>query len=140
VVLLPGSPVAAALNVEEFVVPAILKMMGAEPTRLPRRATLRARAGRRIPGAAGLRTYARVVVFEGPDGPVAEPIRISGSSILSSLVRATGLVIIAPEKEGIEEGEEVEIRLLRALGAPRKRPKKVGGGSQDSTDAAESTP
>jgi molybdopterin molybdotransferase len=121
VVLLPGSPVAAALNVDEFVVPAVVKLLGGRDAHLPRHATLRARAARRIAGAAGLRTYARVVVSEGPQGLIAEPIRISGSSILSSLVRATGIVIISPQKEGIEQGEEVEVRLLRAFGPPGTR-------------------
>ncbi len=115
VVLLPGSPVAAALNVQEFVVPAVHRMLGEPESRFVRGAVVRARATRRIPGAPGLTTYARVVVRAQGGELRAEPLRISGSGILSSLVRGSGLVIVPPAKEGVEEGEEVEVRLLRPL-------------------------
>ncbi len=113
VVLLPGSPVAAALCVEEFVLPALRKMLGTGEKRLPRGALVRARAARRIPGAPGLTTFARVVLVERRGGLAADPLRTSGSGILSSLVRGSGLVVIPSSKEGIEEGEEVTVRLLR---------------------------
>jgi molybdenum cofactor synthesis domain-containing protein len=115
VVLLPGSPVAAALNVQEFVVPAVQRLLGQPTAAFVRGAVIRATATRRIPGAAGLTTFARVVVTGEPGRWNAEPLRISGSGILSSMVRGSGLVIVAPEKEGVEEGEEVEVRLLRPL-------------------------
>ncbi len=115
VVLLPGSPVAALLNVEAFVLPAVRRMLGEREPSLPRGATVRARATRRIPGASGLTTFARVVLRDSARGLLAEPLRTSGSGILSSLVRGTGLVVIAASKEGVEAGEEVEVRLLRSL-------------------------
>ena len=125
VVLLPGSPVAALLNVEEFVLPAVRRLLGEREPVLPRGALVRARASRRIPGAAGMQTYARVVLSGKPGALKAEPLRISGSGILSSLVHGTGIVVIPPEKEGIEEGEEIEVRLLRPIsrtaGAARSR-------------------
>ncbi len=111
--LLPGSPVAAALCVREFVVPAVRKMLGAPPRGEPEGARVRAVARRRIPGAAGLQTYARVRLMEVDGKLVADPVRISGASILSSLVRSSGLVVLPPEKEGVEEGETVEVLLLR---------------------------
>lgn len=117
VVLLPGSPVAALLNVEEFALPAVRKMLGQPEAHLPRGALVQARAKRRIPGAAGLQTYARVVISGRPGALVADPLRISGSGILSSLVLGTGIVVVPPQKEGIEEGELVEVRLLRPLAA-----------------------
>lgn len=127
VVMLPGSPVAAALCVETFVLPAVRKLHGEPEARLPRGAVVKARAARRIPGAPGLTTYARVVLYGEGSTLAAEPIRISGSAILSSLVRGSGLVTIPPGKEGVEEGEEVEVRLLRPLpeDLPRRRPSAV---------------
>ncbi len=118
VVLLPGSPVAAALTVQEFVVPAIRRMLGEPPVRLPRGAVVRARVMRRIAGAPGLTTFARVTLKERGRMLEAHPLRTSGSGILSSLVRGAGIVIIPAAKEGIEEGEEAEVLLLRALGSP----------------------
>ena len=39
------------------------------------------------------------------------PLATSGASILSSTVRAAGAVIVPREREGMPEGEEVEVRL-----------------------------
>jgi molybdopterin molybdotransferase len=52
---------------------------------------------------------------EGSGRLIAEPLRTSGSGILSSLLKSNGLVIIPEEKEGIEAGEEVEVILLRPI-------------------------
>ncbi|RLI74364.1 molybdopterin molybdenumtransferase MoeA, partial [Archaeoglobales archaeon] len=41
------------------------------------------------------------------------PLRTSGSTILSSTIRANALLVVSEEKEGYEEGEEVEVVLLR---------------------------
>ena len=43
----------------------------------------------------------------------AVPIRISGSGILSSLVRADGIVEIPEDREGIDAGEIVDVYLTR---------------------------
>lgn len=114
-VLLPGSPVAAALCVQAFAVPAVRKMLGAPLAGEPAGARVEAVARRRIPGAAGLQTYARVLLTESGGTLVADPVRISGAGVLSSLVRANGLVVLPPKKEGIEEGERVEVVLLREV-------------------------
>ena len=39
------------------------------------------------------------------------PLATSGASILSSTVRATGCVIVPREREGMPEGDEVEVLL-----------------------------
>lgn len=124
VVLLPGSPVAALLNVEAFVLPAVRRMLGESEPAHPRGATVRARATRRIAGAPGFTTFARVVLKNSAEGLLAEPIRTSGSGILSSLVQGTGLVVIAASMEGVEAGQEVDVRLLRPL------PQKQGAGAK----------
>ncbi|MCK4736739.1 MAG: hypothetical protein KAT65_30065 [Methanophagales archaeon] len=38
-----------------------------------------------------------------------EPIRVSGSGILSSMTKSNGFVLIEENKEGIEEGERVAV-------------------------------
>jgi molybdopterin biosynthesis enzyme len=70
---------------------------------------------RRIPSSIGNRTFARVAIKRVGGGYVAEPLRTSGSGVISSMIRANGLVIIPEEKEGLEEGEEVEVAILRHL-------------------------
>ena len=41
----------------------------------------------------------------------AEPIRVSGSGILSRMTRSGGFVVIEENKEGVEEGEKVEVNV-----------------------------
>jgi molybdopterin biosynthesis enzyme len=76
---------------------------------------MKAKMLRRVPSHGGLRTYVRVKLSRLGDEYVAEPIRASGASMISTIVRADGIVIIPEEKEGIEEGETVEVSLLRPV-------------------------
>jgi len=114
VVMLPGFPVATLVAFYTFVPPIVSRMMGIEVIKR-KWETVKAIAGRRIPSSSGMRTFTRVILKESEDGYIAEPIRTSGSGILSSLVKAHGLVIVPEGKEGIEEGEEVEVLLVRPL-------------------------
>lgn len=114
IVLLPGFPVAAMFSFNTFVQPIILKMLGTSSDKFEGR-KVRARMLRRVPSSLGNRTFARVIVRRRDDSYVAEPLRTSGSGVISSMIRANGFVIIPEEKEGLEEGEEVEITLLKPL-------------------------
>jgi len=117
VVMLPGFPVATLIAFYTFVPSIVSRMMGIEVIKR-KWETVKAIAGRRIPSSPGMRTFTRVILKESEDGHIgyiAEPIRTSGSGILSSLVKAHGLVIIPEGKEGVEEGEEVEVLLIRPL-------------------------
>ena len=113
VFMLPGYPVASIVAFETFVRPALQVMQGMKPA-VPYPA-IRARLRRKIPSELGRRDFVRVRVERAGDGYEAEPLRISGSGIVSSLVRADGFVIVPENTEGIEKGEEVEVRLFREL-------------------------
>jgi molybdopterin molybdotransferase len=41
----------------------------------------------------------------------AEPVRVSGSGILSSMTNSDGFVLIEANKEGAEAGERVEVQV-----------------------------
>ncbi len=114
VIMLPGFPVATLIAFYRFVPRILEHMMGFETIRR-KWETVKAIAGRRIPSGSGMRTFTRVILRESKDGYVAEPVRTSGSGILSSLVKAHGFVIVPEEKEGVEEGEKVEVLLIRPL-------------------------
>ncbi|MDQ1278928.1 MAG: molybdopterin molybdotransferase [Thermoproteota archaeon] len=114
VILLPGFPVAAIVSFMAFVQPIIMKIMGAFPDQFAKK-TVKARMLRRVPSSIGNRTFARVIVKRVGMSYVAEPLRTSGSGVISSLIRANGLIVIPEEKEGLEEGEEVEVTILRHL-------------------------
>jgi molybdenum cofactor synthesis domain-containing protein len=114
IILLPGYPVATMMAFNTFVKPLISKLLGISAGK-PHGYVIKARIMRRVPSTPGVRDFVRVIVRKVDDGYVAEPIRTHGSGIISSMVKANGLVIIPEGKEGIEEGEEVEVTLLRFI-------------------------
>ena len=97
-----------------IVKPIVLKMLGTSIDRFWGR-VIRAKLSRRLPSSLGNRTFARVLVKRVEGGFIAEPMRTSGSGVISSMIRANGLIVIPENKEGIEAGEEVEITLLRPI-------------------------
>jgi len=111
---LSGYTVAAMMGFITFFRPLMLRLLGSKPDPAPK---ILAKMARRVASPAGARAFLRVSVSKGAGGDyVAEPLRSSGSGILSSVVKANGLVVIPEWKEGVEEGEEVEVELLRPLG------------------------
>ncbi len=110
VLMLPGFPVACLIAFNEIFPHVLSKLTGVRI--LARRGSVvRGRLSRRVPSQPGVRSFVRVIVRDG----VVEPIRSSGSGILSSMVRANGMLVVPEEKEGYEEGEEVEVTLVRDI-------------------------
>lgn len=114
VVLLPGFPVAAIISFDVFVIPILQRMLGVSPEQMERR-SVRAFVSRRIASSLGNRTFARVIVRRMGEKYIIEPLRTSGSGVISSIVKANGMVVIPENKEGLEEGEEVKVIVLRPL-------------------------
>jgi molybdopterin biosynthesis enzyme len=114
VILLPGYPVAALIAFNTFGRTVIARMLGT-PIGKTRGQKIHARMLRRVPSKPGIRDFVRVLVKNSETGFVAEPIRTTGAGVISSLVKANGLVVIPEETEGLEKGEEVEVTLLRTL-------------------------
>jgi molybdenum cofactor synthesis domain-containing protein len=115
VILLPGHPVAALTAFNALVRPIIERLIGA-PVKQMHNKMIRATVKRRIPSRSGFRDFVRVIVKSAPNGFTVEPVRVRGASVISSMVRANGILEIQEEKEGVEAGEEVEVALFRRLG------------------------
>lgn len=116
ILLLPGFPVACYIAFNLLFPRILFRMCGIDFSRLyPPGSVVRAFAGARIPSSAGVRTFTRVRLGERNGKLFAFPIRTSGSGILSSLSKAHGILEVGEEKEGVEEGEEVEVRLINFL-------------------------
>ena len=113
-ILSPGNPVAALIAFSVFVKPIVAKMLGTSPGYVKGQ-IIKAKMTRKEASPMGLRTFLRVIVRKVDENYVAEPIRTSGSSIISSLVKASGIVQIPEWKEGLEKDEEVDVELLRPL-------------------------
>jgi len=110
ILLLPGFPVATLIAFYTFFPEILARITG---VRVVGRKWSKVKAvlTRRIPSQPGVRTFTRVVVEDGR----AEPIRTSGSGILTSMIKANGLVIVPEDREGFEEGEEVDVILIRDI-------------------------
>ncbi len=114
IILLPGFPVAAFMSFSTFVKPIMAKMLGVSMGKT-RGQVINVKMIRRVPSTPGVKDFVRVVVKKTNSGYVAEPVRTKGAGIISSMVKANGLVVIPEEREGVEEGEEVDAVLLRPM-------------------------
>lgn len=110
VISLPGYPVSNAISFRVFVRPILAHML---ESNVELEKTVKAILTRRVVNRGGLRTYVRVRIIKEQTKIKAVPITSSGAGVLSSLTDAHGLLVIPEDQEGIDEGEEVEIILLR---------------------------
>jgi molybdopterin molybdotransferase len=105
VLVLPGNPVSCLVAYDFFAGPVIRTLAGLSPA-WPYR-TVRLPLRTRIVSQIGRTDYARVVVRD----RMVEPLAVSGASVLSSVTRATGFVIVPAGLEGYPEGTEIEVHL-----------------------------
>ncbi len=110
-IIMPGYSVACIISYLVFCQPLIQKFLNINPKLI--KLTVNAYLTRRLPSTAGRTDFVRVSVFRKNGEFYASPIRSTGSGILSSLVKANGLLEIPDEIEGYEEGAKVPIILLR---------------------------
>jgi len=109
---LPGFPVATMISFETFVGFTIRKMLGANE--LDPRPVVKAVLNRQIPSKLGRRDFVRVKLSFDSEKMIyiAEPIRSSGSGIISSMVKADGILEIPENLEGYEVNSEILIKLF----------------------------
>jgi len=107
----PGYPVSAALTFDIFAEPLLAELEGAVPRSRPR---ARARLARKLASPLGMDDWVRVRLGVVGGTMVATPLP-RGAGVLTSLVRADGLLVVPAGQEGHHPGEEVDIALLRGL-------------------------
>ncbi len=106
---LPGHVASALVCARAFLLPLLLGLQGGTPA-LPR--VLRASLSRQISSAQGRRDYIRVCLRREGGGWTAEPLP-GRSGVMSGMVRADGFAVCPENREGLYEGEEVDVQLLR---------------------------
>ena len=112
VLLLPGNPVSCLVAYDFFAGP-VVRVMGGRSSQWPYLSvTLPLR--KRLVSHIGRTDYARVLIVDGE----VEPVAISGASVLSSVTRASGFVVVPAGLEGYGEGTSVEVHLYEAAGQP----------------------
>jgi len=116
VFVLSGNPVAAMVGFDVFARPVLLRLLGIENESRP---LLKAKLTRRVSSELGKRVFLRVYTFERDGEFFAEPIRVKGSGILSTMTKANGYVIIPENCELLEENEWVLVHLFDKIGRTR---------------------
>lgn len=110
VIGVPGYPVSAALTVDIFVEPLIAQWLGRRPAELPIETAI---LTRKIVSPAGDDDFVRVVLGKVGDRLLAAPLA-RGAGVITSLVQADGLALIPRGVQGLEAGENVQVRLYRS--------------------------
>jgi putative molybdopterin biosynthesis protein len=108
----PGYPVSAALTFDIFAAPLLARLEGAAPPEAP---VVRARLARKLASTMGMDDWVRVRLGRVGGELVATPLP-RGAGVLTSLVRADGLLVVPARLEGHHAGEYVTVRLLRGVG------------------------
>ncbi|MPY98086.1 MAG: molybdopterin biosynthesis protein [Actinophytocola sp.] len=107
----PGYPVSAALTFDIFIAPVLAALEGASP---PHRPETPARLARKLPSVVGMDDWVRVRLGSVGGQVVASPLP-RGAGVLTSLVRADGLLLVPAGVEGHHAGAQVSVQLLRRL-------------------------
>lgn len=106
----PGYPVSAALTGEIFVEPLIARWLGRRPSQP---VEVDAILTRKITSPGGDDDYVRMAVGKVGDRILAAPLS-RGSGVITSLVRADGILVIPSGSQGLPAGENVKVRLYRS--------------------------
>ncbi|MFO7681206.1 MAG: molybdopterin biosynthesis protein, partial [Chloroflexota bacterium] len=105
----PGYPVSAALTGEIFVEPLLARWQGQPPYEPPQ---ITAVLTRKLNSPTGDDDYVRVTVGKVGDRVIATPVS-RGAGVITSLVRADGIVRVPRFSEGVDAGAPVTVHLYR---------------------------
>jgi putative molybdopterin biosynthesis protein len=111
VIGVPGYPVSTALTGEIFVEPLLARWLGRPPL-VPQ--TIDATLTLKVRSSLGDDEYLRVTVGRVGERMIAAPLT-RGAGVITSLVRADGIVLIPAGVQGLQTGETVTVRLYRSL-------------------------
>lgn len=106
---LPGNPVSSYISFEQFVVPAIRKMVGRTPYARPA-VTARLTHDLRSPDAR--RQFARASYSVEKDGPAVTPVGGHGSHLIGDLAQSDALVVVPEGVGSVVAGEQVQVLRL----------------------------
>jgi molybdopterin molybdotransferase len=108
---LPGNPVSTMVTFEEFVRPALLKIMGHTRVIKP---FVKATLQEAIIKKAGRVQFLRVRVTDDGERMIASSSGDQNTGILSTMLRANGIAFLPACRERIEAGEEIDVHMIAA--------------------------
>jgi len=106
---LPGNPVSTMVTFEMFVRPALRKLQGVTPAVLPLDRALLSEPVRKRPERM---QFMRVQVRHDQGRLLVSSSGDQNTGILSTMVRANGIVLLPADRDRLEAGEEVDVLLL----------------------------
>jgi molybdopterin molybdotransferase len=107
---LPGNPVAVMVTFLAFVRPALLQMMGSTATAPP---LLKAHSSEPLRKKPGRTEYQRGIVSAAADGSLqVQTTGNQGSGVLSSMVQANGLIVLAHAQGDVAVGDLVDVMVF----------------------------
>ena len=107
VIGVPGYPVSSAMTGEIFVEPLLARWLGRRANELP---VEMAKLARKITSPGGDDDYVRVALGKVGENILAAPLA-RGAGIITSLIRADGLLVLPRGVQGVEAGESVPVQL-----------------------------
>ena len=106
---LPGNPVSTAVTFEQFVRPALRKLMGHRQLFRP---IVKARLSEAMKKGRGRMHFVRVTLRRDGEAIVATPTVNQSSGVLTSLVRGQGLAIFPAEVDKLAAGSEIDVQII----------------------------
>lgn len=110
VFLISGLPVAALVSFENVIKPSLHKWYGLE---LQSKEKVSGILDRSLVNTLGMRSFVRVKIIKDRDKTIVSPLRVTGSGVIYSVIDADGFLVMDENLEGIEEGQLVEVELIR---------------------------
>jgi molybdopterin molybdotransferase len=105
---LPGHPVSCSLIVLRFVLPLLTVLSGEKRAPWP---GIVAKLDVNVPSSHGIEEYVRVRLSQLDGAHLATPL-FAKSSVISMLAAADGYIVVPEGREGLEQGEDVEVHSL----------------------------
>jgi molybdopterin molybdotransferase len=106
---LPGHPVSALIVAQVFLIPFLKYLQGDDLKKGPLGRRLKAVLSTSIHSSVGLEEFVRVRLEDAADGGYCAHPVFGKSGMLSTMVRADGIVVVPMRVEGIAKGEIVEV-------------------------------
>ncbi len=122
VIGIPGYPVSAYLVFETFVEPLLLKSIGQKEEKAN---IVKATISKKIVSSLKNKELVRVNLGYVKDKLVATPLS-GGAGVTMSLVKADGIGIIPQNLEGVEAGNQVDVKLLKPISEIRETLLSIG--------------
>lgn len=111
VIGIPGYPVSAWVVMENIVKPVVRKLIYKE---INERKIIEATLSKRVMSTLKYEEFVRIKLGRVNNEYVATPIK-RGAGTITTLVNADGIIRVPQNVEGIEEGEKVDVELLKDL-------------------------